>query len=384
MVSKDKFLEKKMLPGDEEFFDAVRRHICQVLGFDYGLIDLVRGHEIVNFLSFLAHSEDDHASRLAATLEDEHHEPLAMAHSLIANQVKESQRPVLARAYAKGGSAQGFPYAVVPILEGVGDGPTSVTGLIRVIFFDESKTIDEKELSTLKLIGEHLSSKLPPAVPGQAAQPSKPTYEAESVLVVHSNRLERRRLSRIISGRYQVFEVDNYEKALETLSGKSVDLIILDSQVKDSTGSSFLGALKEFPQWKHIPVILIACDSGMTGKIEGLNAGADDCLLEACHEAELMARIRASLRLRKTEKDLATQWQLLEDYAQRLEQAFEAERQASFKVSIHNQSLEQLNRELQQSKLKEQVLRGQEQLLYRISDIIRHSFNINENVSKML
>lgn len=388
MTSLDRVSQEEGLPGQEEFFDAVRRHICQVLGFDYGLIDVIAGHEVVNFATFTGFEPEEKVECSLASLIDEHQQPLTVAHTLLAQKVKQTQKPWQGRALSKVSGGKSYPYVIVPIADETGDGNSTVKGLLRVVSLDEAREIDSKDISTLKLIGQHLASRLPQATlqeeespqPGQVGLP----IEEVNILIVYSNRVIRRSLSRVLGTRYQVLEVDNAERAIAMLQSKTVDLIVLDSEIQGNSGYALCKVLKESPQWKHIPVILITADNNVAGKVEGLNVGAEDCLSESCHETELLARVRASLRLRKTERDLATQWQMLEDYAKRLEQAFESEQQASQKVSKHNQSLEQLNRELQQSKLKEQVLRGQDLLLYRISDIIRTSFNISENVSRTL
>jgi len=46
--------QEQQLPEKEEFFDAVRRHICQALGFDFVFVDVVREPEIINLISFSA------------------------------------------------------------------------------------------------------------------------------------------------------------------------------------------------------------------------------------------------------------------------------------------------------------------------------------------
>src|SRR5262249_37322484 len=110
---------------------------------------------------------------------------------------------------------------------------------------------------------------------------------------------------------------------------------------------------------------------------EGLNAGADDCVTDVCLDAELLARVRASLRLRKTERELATQLLLLEEYSKKLEYVTEVEQLASGKIKA-----EQMD--LKVSKQKLQILRNQDGILRRISDCIRKSFNIDANVGEML
>ena len=62
----------------EEFLDAVQRHICQVLGFDFGFIDLVSGHEIVNVITFSGEDEksEEEARKSVKNLTDENKQPL--------------------------------------------------------------------------------------------------------------------------------------------------------------------------------------------------------------------------------------------------------------------------------------------------------------------
>ncbi len=103
--------------------DAVRRHICQILGFDYGFIDMVRGHE----------------------------QPVLAANTLIAQKVKQTQRPLVAKIFTTGsaaspsddGESESYPYAIIPVGEASGS-VSQVRGLIRVISFDASKEISER------------------------------------------------------------------------------------------------------------------------------------------------------------------------------------------------------------------------------------------------
>ncbi len=387
MTSANKVSPDHELPGQEEFFDAVRRHICHVLGFDFGLIDLIKGHEIVNLVSFSSGNEDEQRTELIAGLQDEHQQPLTVAHTLVAQKVKQTQKPWTGRVFSSTDSENGYPYAIVPIMDDSGDSSGIVKGLVRVVSFDESRKIEEKDLSTLSLFCRHLAGRLSEL--GQRAlspkdDSSATAMGAETILVVHSSRHLRRRLSRVLGAKYNVLEADSETRTFEYLNETHVDLIVLDNEIKGKSENSLCRILKDSKEWKHIPVILVTLETDLQGKIEGLNIGAEDCLSESCHDAELLARVHASLRLRKTERDLAVQWRLLEDYAQRLEEEFEKARQTNVNFSKSNQMLEQRNLELQQAKVREMTLSGQAELLHRISNIIRKSFNINENIGAML
>jgi diguanylate cyclase (GGDEF)-like protein/putative nucleotidyltransferase with HDIG domain len=383
----DNLPKEQTIPPREEFFDAVRRHICQVLGFDIGFIDLVSGHEIATVVSFATEENNSEIKAIIETLMDEHKQPLTLSNTHLAQKVKQTQKPWVSRAFSNDpkrdqiGHEEGYPYALVPILAGETGQTRQVKGLIRIISFDASREIGEKDLSTLQLMGEHLSGRMPQVgrtgeTPRQS-EDQEGKVDAEPVLIVHSNRPIRRRFSRILGSRYQVLEADNTDKALEVLGQNSVDLVILDSEVQGMSGYAFCKVLKESPQSKTIPVIIVTSDSNPAARIEGLNVGADDCLSESCVDPELLARVNSSLRHRKAEREAAVQLKLLEDYAQRLE--------ADQLFMRRKEQIAMEESELRRSAVIDiDRLRNQDHLLYRISNTIRRSFNIEENLTVMV
>lgn len=391
------------LPEKEEFFDAIRRHICQVLGFDYGFMDLVSGHEIVSVFSFSAEDGNDEARRFIKSLEDENKQPLTAANTHIAQKVKQTQQPWVGRVYTNSKNAQGadskdsgtesgvdsegYPYAIVPILESSTGETWQVKGLIRIISFDAYREIDNKDLSTLKLMGEHLSTRMPQfaaLLHEQPGQTKTDLPDTDCILIVHSNRPIRRRFSRVLGNSYQVIEADSGEKTLAILRSAKVDLILLDSEVQGTSGYAFCRVLKESPESKYIPVILVTSDTNPTHKVDGLNVGADDCLSESCIDAELLARTRSSLRHRQAERELKVQLELLEDYAQRLEQTKEHLAVDKEQEKLRSRELERLKRESDFLRTQSDILRNQDAILHRISNTIRRSFNISENLQSML
>lgn len=371
-----------------EFLDAIRRHICQILGFDFGFIDIAKGHEINNVASFCFDDEADVAKEFVESLVDEHKQPITVANTLVAQKVKQTQRSWVGKAYSledveKGldEDSEGFPYMIVPVLSNPGARAHEVMGLIRVIAFDAAREITNQDLTTLKLMGEHLASRtgLFGDLADQVAA-QKQTGDGgdlDNVLVIHSNRLVRRRFNRILGNGYRVIEGESSEKALELLDENRIDVILLDSDLQGASGFGFCKVLKETTKWKHIPVILVVTDDSASARVEGLNVGADDCIPDSCLDAELIARIRSSLRHRKSERELSVQLQLLEDYAQRLEKAHE-------QLSIDRQDTVQRNSQLEVLKREGEVQRHQDNLLHRISNVIRKSFNIRENLEEML
>lgn len=371
-----------------EFLDAIRRHICQILGFDFGFIDVSAGREIKNVASFCFDDEADVAGEFVEALLDENKQPITTANTLVAQRVKESRRSWVGKAYSVedveqglDDETEGFPYMIVPVLSNPGAGEGEVTGLIRVISFDASRDITSQDMMTLKLMGEHLASRTGLFGEFTASEKSLKSSDnkgdADNVLIVHSNRLVRRRFNRILGSSYHVLEAETAEKAFEILEDTRVDVLLADSDLQGATGFGFCKTLKESTKWKHVPVILVVTENSTTARVEGLNVGADDCIPDSCFDAELLARVSSSLRHRKSERELAVQLQLLEDYAQRLEKAHE-------QLSSDRQVTIQRNSQLEQLRRESEVQRHQDNLLHRISNIIRKSFTIRENLEEML
>jgi diguanylate cyclase (GGDEF)-like protein/putative nucleotidyltransferase with HDIG domain len=414
------FPESPRSPEREKTLDAVEKHICQVLGFDFGFVDVVSGHEIINLHYFSASTDEEakSARKFASELIDENKQPLAVANTLTAQKVKQTQKPWVGRAFindkskesgmaGKGGKTDSgddayftdpygdssseteeFPYVIIPVLEEQANRTTVVIGLLRIISFDSSREISSQDLGNLRSMGEQLATRSTvfqdanhePVV--SLADKVSPEHrseinEREQILMLHSNRVIRRRFSRILSDRYRVLESDSEEKSLEILGTQRIDLIIVDSNLSGTSGFGFCKVIKESPQWKQIPVLIVTPDTNPSARVEGLQVGADDCLSDSCFDSELMARVQSSIRHLRTEKELAVQLQLLEDYAQKLEKAHEQLSQDRQSQVVRNNMLEQLRRD-------SEIKSNQDSLLHRISNTIRSSFAIKENLSMML
>jgi two-component system KDP operon response regulator KdpE len=73
------------------------------------------------------------------------------------------------------------------------------------------------------------------------------------------------------------------------------DLLILDLGLPDGDGKDLIRDLRA---WSSIPVIVLSARIEEHDKVEALDAGADDYLSKPFGVAELLARVRASLRRR--------------------------------------------------------------------------------------
>ena len=72
------------------------------------------------------------------------------------------------------------------------------------------------------------------------------------------------------------------------------DLILLDLGLPDIDGMEVLDQIRDMTE--KIPVIVVSARGSESEKVEALDAGADDYVTKPFNVAELMARIRVSLR----------------------------------------------------------------------------------------
>src|SRR3989338_3806032 len=88
------------------------------------------------------------------------------------------------------------------------------------------------------------------------------------------------------------------EEGLGKALKNSYALIVLDIMLPKKDGLQVCRELRE--RHIHTPVIMLTARAAMEDKVSGLDVGADDYLTKPFGIEELLARIRALLRRRKT------------------------------------------------------------------------------------
>ena len=79
------------------------------------------------------------------------------------------------------------------------------------------------------------------------------------------------------------------------------DLVLLDLMLPEEDGISILKKLRNDPETRKMPIILLTAKSSEYDKVMGLENGADDYVAKPFSMMELLARVKALLR--RVEKD---------------------------------------------------------------------------------
>ncbi len=100
-----------------------------------------------------------------------------------------------------------------------------------------------------------------------------------------------------------------------TVREKPPDLILLDVMMPDIDGFTVCQTLKQDPQTRDIPVVLMTARTEVDSRIKGLEIGAHDYVTKPFETAELLARVRAALRVKALQDELKEANKLLERLA---------------------------------------------------------------------
>ena len=114
------------------------------------------------------------------------------------------------------------------------------------------------------------------------------------ILVIEDDPAIRRFLNIALTGQqYRVQEAPTAEAGLRAFGLLPPDLVILDLGLPDREGIQALGDLRRLSK---VPILIVSARGHERGKIDALDAGADDYLTKPFGVGELLARVRVALR----------------------------------------------------------------------------------------
>lgn len=130
--------------------------------------------------------------------------------------------------------------------------------------------------------------------------------QAELILNVDDTAAARYAKTRIlVKAGYRVVEAASGGEALERVRAEPPDLVLLDTKLPDLNGFEVCRQLKNDPATRMVLVLQTSASFvGVPDKIRALDSGADNYLFEPIEPDELLANVRALLRLGRVEREL--------------------------------------------------------------------------------
>jgi two-component system cell cycle response regulator len=97
---------------------------------------------------------------------------------------------------------------------------------------------------------------------------------------------------------YEVLTAYDGPTGLAIAAAEKPDIVLLDVMMPGMDGFQVCRRLKDDPETRHIPVVLVTALDGRADRISGLEAGADEFLTKPIDDVMLFARVRSLTRLK--------------------------------------------------------------------------------------
>jgi two-component system phosphate regulon response regulator PhoB len=117
------------------------------------------------------------------------------------------------------------------------------------------------------------------------------------VLVVDSDPSGRQEICKALerSG-FELLETESAAQAGEVLRACAPTVVVVDTLLKDQSGFAVCRTIRESPETKDVPVLMLSRSSSDMDRILALEAGADDVVARPFFPRELALRVRSVLR----------------------------------------------------------------------------------------
>ena len=116
-----------------------------------------------------------------------------------------------------------------------------------------------------------------------------------AVLIEDERQIRRFVRSALESEGWTVHESDTMKQGLVEAGTRKPDLVVVDLGLPDGDG---VDLIRDLRTWSGVPVIVLSARTDESDKVNALDAGADDYLTKPFGVAELLARVRATVRRR--------------------------------------------------------------------------------------
>ncbi|AJQ96331.1 response regulator [Gynuella sunshinyii] len=94
---------------------------------------------------------------------------------------------------------------------------------------------------------------------------------------------------------FDVVEAQDGKQALSAAQGQKFDLVLSDVNMPVMGGIELVSKLRELPNYKFIPILMLTTESAGDKKMEGKKAGATGWIVKPFNPDQLLATIRKVL-----------------------------------------------------------------------------------------
>lgn len=137
---------------------------------------------------------------------------------------------------------------------------------------------------------------------------ASPNYSLYTVLAVDDSEINLKLIVHTLKPLgFQVFTAESAADARNVLLTNRVDVLLLDVSMPDQDGFSFCRELREIERFKLLPILFITGINREVGFDEAISHGGDDFINKPFQPRELLAKIRACIRIKILQDEVLEQ-----------------------------------------------------------------------------
>ncbi|AOP35133.1 serine/threonine protein phosphatase [Leptospira tipperaryensis] len=135
-----------------------------------------------------------------------------------------------------------------------------------------------------------------------------PDYSQHTVLAVDDSEINLKLIVHTLKPLgFQMFTAESAAEARNILITNRIDILLLDVSMPGQDGFSFCRELREIERFKLLPILFITAISRELGFDEAISHGGDDFIHKPFQPRELIAKIRAFIRIKILQDELFEQ-----------------------------------------------------------------------------
>ncbi|MBF0542127.1 MAG: response regulator [Nitrospirae bacterium] len=115
---------------------------------------------------------------------------------------------------------------------------------------------------------------------------------------------------------YEPIILEDGTKTIELIKQGNIDLVLLDILMPDIDGFEICRMIKADEYLRHIPVVLLTGLTSKEDRIKGIEAGAEDFISKPFDQAEVLARIKMLLKMKRLNDNLNIAYSNMSNLAQ--------------------------------------------------------------------
>lgn len=112
---------------------------------------------------------------------------------------------------------------------------------------------------------------------------------SKKIITVDDSKTMREMVSFTLkSAGYDLVEAEDGQAALNLLKSQKVDLVITDLNMPNMDGLALIRSLRDLPEYKFTPILMLTTEGDATKKEEGKSAGASGWIVKPFNPEKLV------------------------------------------------------------------------------------------------